>query len=113
MQILLMTISEKFGAIRKACDKHLVCEVRLLNEPAVRIVQPLGVCLTKKRGLVVVCWQIGGYASTLMPGSCNFALDDCAEIKPIEKTFKIPMYADDPEYCQDWLVHVEPNRLTS
>jgi hypothetical protein len=113
MGIKEMTISEKFDAIKTACDKQFVCEIHINDEPAVRIIQPLGVCLTARRGLVVVCWQTDGHSSKSLPSTCNFSLDDCISIRSIGKTFRVEKYADDPEYCRDWLVHIEPHRLVS
>jgi hypothetical protein len=103
-----MTISEKFQIIKKACDQRMVCEVHIKNEPLARIVQPIGVCLTIKRGLIVVCKQTEGYSKDKkFPKICNFALDDCERITVLEKKFK--MRADkvqDHELCQDWIVRI-------
>lgn len=102
-----MTISEKFATVKKACDNRLVCEVHIKNEPSVRVVQPLGVCLTNRRGLVVVCKQVDGYSKSLsFSATCNFSLDDCKDIRILESKFKVPDRIDGPDFCQDWLVRV-------
>jgi hypothetical protein len=103
-----MTITEKFHIIRKACDLKMVCEVKLKNEPRPRTIQPIGVCLTIKRGLVIVSKQTDGYSKTgAFPKVFNFSLDDSENIRLVGKTFKIsPESIQDPDICKDWIVHV-------
>jgi hypothetical protein len=103
-----MTITEKFHMIRKACDLKMVCEVKLKNEPSVRTIQPIGVCLTIRRGLIIVCKQTAGYSKTgTFPKIFNFSLDDSETIRFVGKTFNIsPEALQDQEICHDWIVHV-------
>jgi hypothetical protein len=103
-----MTNSEKFQLVKKACDAHTMCEVQLINEPVPRIVQPIGVCLTIKRGLIIVCRQTDGYSRyKSFQKACNFSLDELVYVKPIAKTFNAAAeVAQDPDFCKDWIVHV-------
>ena len=108
-----MTISEKFNIIRRACHHLKVCEVWLKHEPSPRVVQPIGICLTIKRGLIVVCKQTAGHDTKhSLPKTCNFALEDVLTIKILDKEFNIDReHKEAGDLCTEWLVHVSPGQL--
>lgn len=98
-----MTISEKFQIIKKACDQLRVCDVHLRGEPSPREIQPIGICLTIKRGLIIVCLQVDGYSKkSILPKTCNFAMEDCEKIMMLEKKFgNQDGLLKEPNLCKD------------
>jgi hypothetical protein len=112
VRCVYMTISEKFYTIKKACDQMKMCEVWLKDEPSPRIVQPLGICLTIKRGLIIVCKQTAGHFTKKgLPKTCNFPLDDLQKIRILEKKFELEAESYGQE-CEEWLVQIRPNQLS-
>ena len=102
-----MTTSEKFSIVKAACNQQKICAVKLVGEPASRIIQPIGVCLTAKRGLIIVCKQTGGYFhGKSVPKTCNFAIENCESIRIVNENFEVPIPALDSDLCTDWLVRV-------
>jgi hypothetical protein len=113
MQILtieFMTATEKFNVVKRACVEQKVCHVYYKDERAPRLIHPLGVCLTFKRGLVIVCCvhAVNTSSDDSQPVLSNLPLEDCDHIKIIEKTFDgWPDFVTKTVICDDWLFHIK------
>jgi hypothetical protein len=102
-----MTVSEKFFLVKRACEQLKVCQIIVRNEAIPRVVLPIGVCLTAKRGLIIVCRQIDANKGHTKSKPCNLAIEDCVSIKVLEKNFEVVSDTRiDTGFCTDWVVHV-------
>ena|SRR5436190_15964588 len=104
-----VTTSEIIDTIKLACKESKIVKARLQDEPAVRIIHPFGVCLTTKRELIIVCWQIGGYTkSGALPQYRNIMINDCVHAEMMAQTFKVhAAFNPDSKQYDTWLFHVK------
>jgi predicted DNA-binding transcriptional regulator YafY len=103
-----MTATEKFNLVKRACDEKKVCEVKYTDNRAPRNIQPLGICLTYKRTLVIVCWSgdVGGTVRN-QEAVTNLPIEDCENIKILEKNFQVPPGTmANAKICEDWIFRV-------
>jgi hypothetical protein len=101
-----MTASEKFNIVRKACDEKKICELTFKNEITSRVVQPFGICLTFKRGLIIVCKEVSPYnVNVTLRQVIELPLEDCEKIKILERKFAAQDFVQSNK-CNDWLFHV-------
>lgn len=106
-----MTTSEKYTTLKRACDEQKVCQLNYGNERNPWYIRPLGICLTFKRGMVVVCCVENiDSASDKNPGTvANLPLEDCHQIRITDKGFHVlPDILEQARGCDDWLFHVQP-----
>jgi hypothetical protein len=104
-----MTATEKFNIIKRACVDQKVCQLLYKHERVPRFIHPLGVCLTFNRGLVIVCCvqDFNKAVENQHKAVSNLPLEDCHEIKMIEKTFQgWPDFVTKTLICDDWLFHI-------
>jgi hypothetical protein len=109
VSVEIMTATEKFNVVKRACDEQKVCQVKFRDELAPRLIHPLGVCLTYNRGLVIVCCVEGkdNGQQKADPIVSNLPIEDCDQIKIIEKKFDgWPDFITKSKICDDWLFHI-------
>jgi hypothetical protein len=106
-----MNASEKFNAVKKACEEKRVCQLNFKDERRPRYIHPLGICLTYKRGLVIVCRveETDQLNKNNDPLISNLPIEDCHHIRLTDRRFHVlPDFFKQAEVCDDWLFYVKP-----
>lgn len=92
----------------RAAETRRVCAVQLVGEPGTRTIHPYGVCLTSRKQVSLVCWQVVGFShSHQQPGYRNLILSkiESVEISPIHFSKRDDFNAEDGQY-KDWVFHI-------
>lgn len=99
--------------LRKACVERKVCKLRIKGEPEDRIVNPHGVCHSKKtKDLNIICIQVKGYSKSGNPSLYRTpVLAKCESVEILSRTFTVDKDFN-PEGSQygKWLFHVLMSR---
>lgn len=104
-----MTAAEKFDMVKRACAEQKICQLNFRNEKSPRFIHPLGICLTAKRALVIVCCleNTGESRSRNEPVVSNLPIEDCHMISITDRKFQVvPEFFKQTKTCDDWLFHV-------
>jgi hypothetical protein len=104
-----MTAQQIVDIVKTACKERNVCKANFVDESSARIINPLGVCLTSKRELLIVCIQSGGYTkSGGLPEFKNLPVDKCTRIEKMKETFKLNKgFNPKSKQYNMWLFHVD------
>jgi hypothetical protein len=103
-----MTTPEIVNIFKIACQEKKACSVTFVEEPLPRIVNPVGVCFSPKRELVLVCVQTDGYSQNNLPQFVNLLIDHCDNVELLNYSFKIQSGAKlTSNQCDFWLFHTD------
>ena len=76
------------------------------------MIQPMGICLTFKRGLIIVGYKASEAQKSRQNTDSflqieNLPLEDCDHIRILEHRFNVvPDFQQQAKQCNDWLFHV-------
>jgi hypothetical protein len=106
---IFMTTSEKYSMLKRACDEKKVCEIKYTDNRPPRAIHPLGMCLTSKRGLVIVCcFQNGNGLKKWQSTVMSLPIEDCDHVKILDEQFQVrPGFVASSTICLDWLFQVK------
>ncbi|MFZ6011251.1 MAG: hypothetical protein ACOYXT_12965 [Bacteroidota bacterium] len=104
-----MTDQEIIKSLKQACEGFRMCRVHFQKEPYSRLIHPHGIAYTRKREVVIVCFQVAGYSkSQKLPEFRNLMINRCERIEVLNEKFKAhPKFNPLDHQYLDWMFHVE------
>jgi hypothetical protein len=109
-----MTTSEKYNLLKHACDEKKVCAIQYVDNRSPEVIHPLGICITYKRGLVIVCCpansdDLNQWNAMLT----NVPIEECDHVKILDERFQVTHdFLKSSTMCVDWLFHVNNEPVT-
>jgi hypothetical protein len=103
-----MKHEEIMHALRSACNERLVCHIRLKEETEDRIVNPLGVCFSKKDMLMLVCMLSKPPLESKNPSLYrNLFIENVGSVEITDANFTVPKdFNPFSSQYSGWLFHV-------